>query len=215
MITYSPQSMRAFTALYRPYNDIDIYVEDRTLVGLYERIFSRLLKGAARISSVTPLGDRDAVVAEARRLKNDRGRRRFFLIDGDFCWVLGPCPRVRGLYMLKCYSIENFVFEHDSVLKIAGALVPGRPTAQLSTVFSQTHFDTITEALLPLFTAYAMGQLLQCHCETVGFSVFRLLKNNTSGLIHSDDFQIVRSSSSSHHESRNCRERYPSGSPSA
>ena len=35
------------------------------------------------------------------------------------------------------------------------------------------------------------------------------------GLIHSDDSQIVRSSSSSHHEGRNCRERYPSGSPSA
>jgi CheY-like chemotaxis protein len=37
----------------------------------------------------------------------------------------------------------------------------------------------------------------------------------TSGLIHSDDSQIDRSSSGSRHESRNCGERHQSGSPSA
>jgi Protein of unknown function (DUF4435) len=172
--------MRAFTALYRPYNDIDIYVEDMTLTGLYERIFSRLLKGTAKITTVTPLGHRDAVVAEARRLKHDRSRRRFFLIDGDFCWILGPCPRARGLYMLKCYSIENFAFERVPVLETAGTLAPHRTAAHLSAAFSEDKFAGITEALLPLFVAYAMGQLLKCQCETVGFSVFRLLKGNAS-----------------------------------
>jgi autotransporter-associated beta strand protein/YVTN family beta-propeller protein len=37
---------------------------------------------------------------------------------------------------------------------------------------------------------------------------------DTSGLIHSDDSQIARSGSSSRHESRNCRQRHPSGPPS-
>jgi hypothetical protein len=37
----------------------------------------------------------------------------------------------------------------------------------------------------------------------------------SSGLIHSDDSQIVRSSSSSRHESRNCCERHTSRPPSA
>ena len=37
----------------------------------------------------------------------------------------------------------------------------------------------------------------------------------TSGLIHSDDSQIGRSSSSSHYESRNCRQRHASRSPPA
>src|SRR5262245_40634436 len=35
-----------------------------------------------------------------------------------------------------------------------------------------------------------------------------------SGLIHSGDSQMARSSSSSRHESRNCRQRHPSGPPS-
>jgi hypothetical protein len=39
--------------------------------------------------------------------------------------------------------------------------------------------------------------------------------HQASGLIHSDDSQIDRSSSSSRHESRNCGERHQSGSPSA
>ena len=36
-----------------------------------------------------------------------------------------------------------------------------------------------------------------------------------SGLIHSDDSQIGRSSPSSHYESRNCRQRHASRSPPA
>jgi hypothetical protein len=175
--------MRAFTALYRPYNDIDIYVEDRSLVGLYERIFSRLLKGLARITSVTPLGSRDAVVAEARRLTRDESRRRFFLIDGDFCWILGPCPRARGLYALKCYSIENFAFERGPVLDAACALTPERPVANIHAVFSEERFASVTEKLFPLFTAYAMCHLLHSDCETVGYSIFRLLRSNTSYLL--------------------------------
>src|SRR5579871_1068884 len=180
MIAYSPESMRAFAALYRPYNDIDIYVEDRSLVGLYERLFARLLRGVAKITSVTPLGSRDMVVAEARRLKDDHSRRRFFLIDGDFCWVLGPSPRARSLYVLKCYSIENLAFERDAVVTTACSLSPGRAAANISAIFSQERFDSITEKLFPLFAAYTMCGLLESDCETVGYSVFRLLQSDTS-----------------------------------
>jgi hypothetical protein len=38
---------------------------------------------------------------------------------------------------------------------------------------------------------------------------------SASGLIHSDDSQIGRSSPSSHYESRHCRQRHPSRSPPA
>jgi hypothetical protein len=41
------------------------------------------------------------------------------------------------------------------------------------------------------------------------------LQDYASGLIHSDDSQIVISSASSRHESRNCCERYTSRPPSA
>jgi hypothetical protein len=41
------------------------------------------------------------------------------------------------------------------------------------------------------------------------------LNETASGLIHSDDSQIGRSSPSSHYESRNCRQRHASRSPPA
>jgi hypothetical protein len=85
--------------------------------------------------------------------------------------------------MLKCYSIENLAFERGPVLDTVGALAPDRTKDQLSIAFSEDHFAAITEALFPLFTAYAMGQLLNCECETVGYSVFRLLQSNTSYLL--------------------------------
>ena len=43
----------------------------------------------------------------------------------------------------------------------------------------------------------------------------RRSSSGTSGLIHSDDSQIGRSSPSSHYESRNCRQRHASRSPPA
>src|SRR6185437_15212835 len=128
--------MRAFTAIYRPYNDIDIYVEDNSFIGLYERIFGRLLSGVAKVTSVTPLPGRDAVLNEAKRLKSDRTRRRFFLIDGDFFWVIGPVTKVRSVYMLKCYSFENLAYERGPVLNTAYTLAPGRSMASIDDAFS-------------------------------------------------------------------------------
>jgi len=171
--------MRAFTALYKPYNDIDIYVEDRTLIGLYERLFTRILAGLAKITTVTPLGSRDAVLAEARRLRTDATRRRFFLIDGDFFWVLGPIPRIKGVYTLRCYSIENLAFERDPVLRAAYVLAPDRPCESIQVAFSEDKFNAITKVLFPLFEAYAMGWVLKTSCETVSHSVFRLLETDS------------------------------------
>ena len=47
------------------------------------------------------------------------------------------------------------------------------------------------------------------------YDAAEILMLAASGVIHSDDSQIVRSSSSSRHESRNCCERHPGRPPSA
>lgn len=171
--------MRAFAAMYRPYNDIDIYVEDRSLVGLYERVFSRMLEGVAKISSVTPLDGRIKVLEEAERLKNDNSRKRFFLVDGDFFWILGPVPIIRDVYMLKCYSFENLAFERTPILGAAYIMAPERSTAEIDAMLSVEFFDQICSALLPLFKTYAIAAQLGATCETVGFSVQRLTRDNS------------------------------------
>jgi hypothetical protein len=175
--------MRAFTALYRAYNDIDIYVEDRSLIGLYERLFGRILRGVARITSVTPLDGRSAVIAEAKRLQGDKTRRRFFLVDGDFFWILGPRQRVRGLYTLKCYSLENMAFERLPILNVAYIHAPQLTKAAIDAAFSDERFAGATKSLLPLFQVYAICHVLKAGCKTVDFSVHRLFENPNSNLL--------------------------------
>jgi hypothetical protein len=61
----------------------------------------------------------------------------------------------------------------------------------------------VTDLFLGLIATYPTASLL------------RGLVQAASGLIHSDDSQIGRSSPSSHYESRNCRQRHASRSPPA
>jgi hypothetical protein len=156
MVVFSPGSMQAYAALYRPYNDIDIFVEDRSLVGLYERVFSRLLDGVARIASVTPLHGRRAVIEEAIRVRRDRSRKRFFLLDGDFEWVFGRYVRFANVYTLKCYSFENLAWELPAIYEAARTLAPDLPEGEVTRRLSHQHLHSIVRTLLPLFVLYAV-----------------------------------------------------------
>jgi hypothetical protein len=178
MISYSDQSQRAFAAIYRPYNDMDIYVEDRSLVGLYERAFSKLLGNIAKITSVIPLGGREAVLAEAKRLRADRTRNRFFLIDGDFYWIFHKSPRIRNLYTLRSYCFENLAYVQSDFIQAAHALAPSKTKAQIEATFTPAISNQIFQLFWPLFEVYAINHLLCAGCQTAGFAPSRLLKNN-------------------------------------
>ncbi|MGY4293090.1 hypothetical protein ACVWXN_001185 [Bradyrhizobium sp. i1.4.4] len=177
MAQFSTRSMGAYAAIWRPYNDIDIFVEDSSLRGLYERMFQRMLKGIARVSAVIPLQNRAAVTAEAERLKNDQTRRRFFLVDGDFEWSVGKIRRVRNLYTLRCYSIENFAWNMDSIHSTAHMVAPGMTGAEIRGAITQAELDAIVGALFPIFVAYSICFRLGANCETIGFSIVRLMED--------------------------------------
>lgn len=179
MVRFSSQSMRAYAALWKPYNDIDIYVEDSSLRGLYERMFNRMLAGTAKISSIVPLANRDAVIAEALRLKDDNTRKRFFLIDGDFYWSVGKRRRVRNLYTLPCYSIENFAWEIEPIRLAAHHTAPQLQNNQIENLLKQTELDSIASELVPLFVAYAICHRLGATCETLRYSIVRLIARNS------------------------------------
>ncbi|MGX1323520.1 hypothetical protein AB7M17_006973 [Bradyrhizobium sp. USDA 377] len=177
MAQFSPRSMGAYAAIWRPYNDIDIFVEDSSLRGLYERMFQRMLKGIARVSAVIPLQNRAAVTAEAERLQNDLARRRFFLVDGDFEWSVGKIRRVRNLYTLRCYSIENIAWSMDTIHSAARLVAPGMTDAEIRGAITNAELDAIVRALFPIFVAYSICFRLGSNCETVGFSIVRLIED--------------------------------------
>lgn len=177
MLRFSSQSMRAYAALYRPYNEIDIYVEDRTLVGLYERLFNTFASGRATISAVIPLKNKQAVIEEARKLSHDLSRKRFFLIDGDFDWAVGKRRRVPKLYMLKCYSVENLAWESGAIYAAAHSLSTQLTRSQVEAKCMQADFEKTVNLLLPLFVTYSVGSSLKTTNSTTSYSAMRLMSS--------------------------------------
>ncbi|WP_410052541.1 DUF4435 domain-containing protein [Bradyrhizobium sp. SZCCHNRI1003] len=180
MPRFSAKSMTAYAALWRPYNDVDIYVEDTNLIGFYERLFQTMLGARTTVKAIIPLANKAAVLAEARRLATDTSRKRFFLIDGDFEWSTGRIPRARGLYMLRCYSIENFAWDLRSLHQAAQKCAPQMTTSQIEAALTEAELRSVIDQLFPLFIAYAVCFRLGASCETVSHAVVRLFETEAS-----------------------------------
>ncbi len=166
--------MAAYAALYSPYNDIDIYVEDKTLVGLYERICKRLIPTGHRVSAVIPLDGKLQVLSEARLLRGDNSRRRLFLLDGDFDWVLNRQAKIKDVYYLKCYSVENLAWELEAIMEAAKIFAPSLTDEQIATYVNEQAISAICTSLFPLFVVYAAVSKLNPTLATVSYSVTRL-----------------------------------------
>ncbi|MDM1404513.1 DUF4435 domain-containing protein [Myroides marinus] len=87
MLTRNIASNSARSVLLEDFNDIDIYVEDTS--GESKKFYAYLLKKATneeiKISSVLPLGGSKETIQEwIKHRKNNDGRRKLFIIDGDF-----------------------------------------------------------------------------------------------------------------------------------
>jgi hypothetical protein len=119
VIAYSGRAIRGLAFLFRPFNDIDVFVEDTAITALYEILIKRLLEGRAQVRKVFPLGGRSAVV-DACRNDFSRDRRSLYLIDGDADVLVGnPAPELPKLYRLRVYCCENLVLSEGSVVEIA------------------------------------------------------------------------------------------------
>jgi hypothetical protein len=100
MIRYSPRSARAISLLKAFYNDIAIFVEDKASPNMHLLICRRVLGEGVRLSSVNPLGGRDAVVGACRLDQTVSPRKRLYVIDGDLDLLMGRAkPKLKHLYI--------------------------------------------------------------------------------------------------------------------
>ena len=125
MIAYSERALGAYARLFRPYNDIEVFVEDRTLEGVYERLVNKALNGRARVTKVVGLGGRTQVIRAAQNDNGSSPKPRLYIVDGDF--ELAYRRRIRripNLYRLKVYSIENLLLETNGVEELIKSAMP-------------------------------------------------------------------------------------------
>lgn len=177
MIEYTKRAVVGLAYLFRPYNDIDIYVEDTTCRNMYEVLFERMLSGKARVVRVFQLGGREEVIRACKSDNADTDRPCLYIIDGDYDVVLGvPAPACQRLYRLNVYCSENLVLTETAVLEVAFECLSNVPRDQVDAIVRfQQFLHGILEKLMPLFVAYVAVQLLDANLETVGFNVSQLL----------------------------------------
>lgn len=183
MVSYSPRAARALALLKRPYNDVDIFVEDTGNHNMWLLLVRQLLPAGTRIVSVNMLGGRDAVEEACKIDQSATGRRKLYITDGDFDWLLGKAKkRLKYLYRLRAYSVENILISEYSLIQIGLEYCPTKTEAQLA---ADLDFPGLVAEMEQnfrgLFITYAVAHLVARRVQTVGYGVGRLLQNSPHG----------------------------------
>lgn len=183
MTSYSPRAARALGFLKRQYNDIEVYVEDSSGHNMWLKVLKRILPLGVLITSVNVLNGRNSVV-EACRLDQARdGRRRLYIIDADFDHVLGRAKsRLRHLYRLAAYCIENVLLHPRSVVELG---TEGHLQCSYDEAIENLDLDALIFShdllLRKLFVVYAAAEDVESNVPTVSFSVHRLMTRGADG----------------------------------
>lgn len=189
MINYGLQSRPALARLMRHYNDIDVYVEDSTYVGVYKKLINKALAGRAHVSSVTALGPKSVVLEKAYNDDQPGGRPRLYIVDGDFDFVAKKRQRsAPHLYRLNVYSLENLVFEKDAANAVAEIAMPDREDVVAHAAIDyDAIISDVNGDLSKLFIVHAIANRLGVTCHR-----FRIDSVSVSDSHSSRVFQLNR-----------------------
>lgn len=182
MPTYSQKAYRALAYLFRPYNDIDVYVEDTLSRNMYEILFQRMLGGRAKVERIFQLKGKRTVVEACINDQADARRRRLYIVDGDYDVFTGEAPpALNYFYRLNVYSSENLVLTKHAVLEVAYESSTNEKKEDVERKIAYEAFiGDLVQLLLPLFVlhaalhAIATAHGIHVHIPTTNYSVFQL-----------------------------------------
>lgn len=192
MIKYNNKAMTSYGYLMEPYNDIDIYVEDSTYTGIYEKVINRILDGKAKISSVTPLGPKKEVLKKAKEDKNPRNRKRLYIVDGDLdliCYKKQKTPS--NVYRLNAYCVENLFIEEQSLEKFIIFCMPDKTREQALSIIDPERIMSNSHVLLPYFISIAIARRLNLRSSVYALNPPSVSKSSNGCYIEAD-FTKVR-----------------------
>lgn len=205
MIGFSLHARRAIAYLFRPYNDIDVYVEDVVSRAMYEILLGRALEGKAQVKRVIPLGDRYQVIAAATADTTADGRRRIYIIDGDLELVLNRAgPAVPRLFRLHVYAAENLVLTETSVSEVAYESLTNTPRKDVETVVGITGlFAELERLMVPLMATLTAVHQCAPEVATMRTNVMTLC-SEVAGRPQLDEAKIRAAQQQSRNEALQC-----------
>lgn len=175
-VKYSPRAARAVAFLKSNANDIDIFVEDSTSQNMWLALLKKLLPSTVKLKNVSMLRGRASVVEACRLDQRRDGRKKLYIIDGDFDHIRGiGKPRLRYLYRLNRYCVENLLVVEDAMLDLAIESDVDLPVDEAKKKFDFTRrINQAMTALTPLFIVYATAADVSSGQRTVGLGVSEL-----------------------------------------
>lgn len=159
-------------------NELEIFVEDKSQRRFWLLLLQRYAPNInLKIGSINPLGGRDMVLEACRCDQTNNSRKRLYIIDSDFDIVLQKRKeRLKHLYKLKRYCVENYLVSQSSIDGVA--LTLGKKDTDTDINIERWVKDN-EDILKELFVCYAVAYDLSFSGEpTVSYGCHRLLDNN-------------------------------------
>lgn len=176
-VVYPPKAAQALGFLKSSRNDIEIFVEDSSAPNLWIKLLRNLLPYGTRLDSVNILGSRENVLAACRADQSEDGRKKLYIIDADLDLLKSrPKPRLKHLYRLRSYCVENYLMSNKSLIELATTFDTGVSEANANILLDfEGWIATNREVLNSLFVCYAVTHTLVNSEQTVGYPVFKIL----------------------------------------
>ena len=171
MLERTVEANFAKAAFFEHINDVDVYIEDTDELTkkLIATLVGRALGGQVRLDTVFPLGGRDAVIDACAVDQDSVGRRRVFIVDGDFSfWSCYSYIKLRRLFVLNKYCIENYLFDKDSIISLVFEESADKDFQQIEGELDFDRWGAVDISLLiRLFKAYAISHRFAPEVPTV------------------------------------------------
>ncbi|ELG5190194.1 TPA: DUF4435 domain-containing protein [Vibrio vulnificus] len=184
MLNRNLKAKVAKATFFDDYNEVDIFIED-TAQGykkLFKKIIQRILGGEFKVDNVFPLGGRKEVLTACRSDQKSRNRARLYIIDGDLYILSGEVEdtKIKGLYVLPRYCIENHLICKISLLSILEEEDPNNSLEVLESMFDYDSWvNAVKTNLVDLFVEYGVAKRIAPTLQTVAFGYSGLVSTNT------------------------------------
>lgn len=184
MLAWSEKSAKGLAALYKHYNDVEIFVEDTDLKAekIYRNIFSRVFNGK-RIQRVVGLGSKANVISAATTSKAEDKGKVYYIVDGDLDLITDNNPKSTNLYVLSRYCIENYLLCENAILEFLDNIL-NLSKEEIALKLDFNGWLNSNHQLVRLFIAFAVFRDIGGTSTTVKTNLSRFISDD-SGTIDS------------------------------
>jgi len=182
LLERSEKGKKAKSLFFTQFNDIDIYVEDKSkgTRKLYREIFTRAMAGRYRIETVFPLGNKLTVLKQCEEDQQIGGRLRLYIVDADLDLLNGSNPKeLKRLFVLNRYCIENYLVDEQAIVSVINEEDLEKQAPEIKSEFDFGYWVRSNEhELFELFVLYALAKKVCPEFPTVSYSVSKLVSSN-------------------------------------